>query len=252
MPLGVLKPWRVSAFSFLGLQDTCLPGVSWAIGHWYWIPGHGPIHPKGLGLFWSRNAVVLPSVADCQPCGNLRDCSFSIASHPQLQSSFENNYLCSSKGGVIYHERISASATWESARRTGSRLVKQFGGQLNMVISLWRQCFRPPAVAAGWARSRLVFLWLLAAGVHWLHELRELDLELCGERPLQPQGACKAAQRTLLLRADGRWYRCWGQCHLRLLEFWLCCRLCTASRQSLRPFEACRPAASVDWGSRLS
>lgn len=182
----------------------------------------------------------------------LRDRSFFIASHPQLQSSFENNYLCNSKGGVIYRGRISASATWESARRTGSRLVKQFGGQLNMVISLWRQCFGHPAVDEGWACSRLAFPWVLAAGVHWLHELRELELELCGERPLQPQGACEAARRMLLLGADGRWYRCWGQCHLCLLESWLRCLLCTASRKPLRPLEPCRPAASVDGAPSLS
>lgn len=76
MPLGVPKLWHVSAFSFLGLQDTCLPGVSWASGHWYWVPGHGPIHPKGLGLFQSRDVVALSSVADCQPRGNLKGLLF--------------------------------------------------------------------------------------------------------------------------------------------------------------------------------
>lgn len=35
-------------------------------------------------------------------------------------------------------------------------------------------------MAEGWARP-FAFPWVLAAGVHWLHELRELELALCGE-----------------------------------------------------------------------
>lgn len=169
----------------------------------------------------------------------LRDRSFFIASHPQLQSSFADNYLCSSKGGVIYHGRISASATWESARRTGSRLVKQFGGQLNTVISLWGQCFgHRPWPRGGRARLLSPGYWqqvctgcTSCANSSWR----------CVVRPLQPQGACEAARRMLLLGADGRWYRCWGQCHLCLLESWLCCFLCAQPPESRRDLNLADP-----------
>lgn len=172
----------------------------------------------------------------------LRDRSFFIASHPQLQSSFENNYLCSSKGGVIYHGRISASATWESARRTGSRLVKQFGGQLNTVISLWRQCFGHRPWPRG-GRARLAFPWVLAAGVHWLHELRELELELCGETFAAP-GRLRGCTTDAASRSRRHVVPVLGTVPplpsgvLALLP-----SLRTASRKPSRPSEPCRPAA---------
>lgn len=50
LPLGVLKPRAVPAFPFLGLQDTCLPGVSGAEGHQHWTPRPGSHPPQGLSF----------------------------------------------------------------------------------------------------------------------------------------------------------------------------------------------------------